>query len=192
MKQISMEDLLIVTFVLIDDWCKSEAYHKPHIGRKAEMTDSEVLTLILAMDFVEFTSERHYLEFIRANYKYLFPDLLDQSQYNRRVRSVVPLLESLRLAWANKLGLAFERYFLKENQKKQLPRFVQRVIGGLRERIEGVYKIAKEGGRTIEHNFAHTLGGLISRILGKIAGLTLRHYLRDFLGIDVMTYRQAC
>ncbi len=43
----------------------------------------------------------------------------------------------------------------KENQKKQLPTFVQRLINGLRERIEGVYKVAKEGGRRIEHTLAH-------------------------------------
>ena len=226
----------------------------------------------------------------------MFPNLLDQSQYNRRARNLAPLLEPLRLAWANKLGLAFEKHFLldttpviavgynrdksrsdflgsaeygycsarklkyfgyklvqlstlnglpgflelvpantderaaanevldslpygalvigdkgfigdnwksgwpeiniltpyKENQKKQLPKFVQRSINSLRERIEGVYKVVKEGGRAIEHNLAHTVGGLISRILGKIAGLTLRHYLRNFFGIDVMTYKQAC
>jgi hypothetical protein len=242
------------------------------------------------------TEQYHPLEFIRANYSYLFPDLLDQSQYNRRARNLIPLLEHLRLAWANKLGLLFEKHLLldttpviaigynrdkkrsdflgsadygycsarklkyfgyklvllstlnglpgflelvpantderiaaneildrlpngslvigdkgligedwksgwpeisiltpyKENQKEQPPTFVQNLISGLRERIEGVYKVAKEGGRAIEHNLAHTVGGLISRILGKIAGLTLRHYLRKFLSIDVMTYKQAC
>lgn len=58
-----MEDLLIVTFVLVDDWYKSEAYHKPLIGKRAEMTDSEVLTLILAMDFLELFKEilRYFL-----------------------------------------------------------------------------------------------------------------------------------
>ncbi|MGZ3632930.1 MAG: hypothetical protein ACXWM7_01195 [Parachlamydiaceae bacterium] len=45
-------------------------------------------------------------------YKYLFPNLLDQSQYNRRARDLTPILESLRLTCANDLGLAFERYFL--------------------------------------------------------------------------------
>ena len=45
------------------------------------MTDSEILVLIMAMSFMEFTSERHYLEFMRANYKYLFPNLLDQRMF---------------------------------------------------------------------------------------------------------------
>lgn len=49
---------------------------------------------------MEFTSERHYLEFIRANYKYLFAHLLDQSQYNRRSRHLAPILDLLRLARA--------------------------------------------------------------------------------------------
>jgi hypothetical protein len=295
MRQISIEELLIVTFVLIDDWYKSQAYQKPLIGRKVEMTDSEILTLIVAMDFLEFTSERHYLEFIRANYKYLFPNLLDQSQYNRRTRSLISVLESLRLKWANDLGLDFEKYFLldttpviavgynrdkrhsdflgsagygycaarklkyfgyklvllsthngipgylelipantderaaadevldrlpigslvigdkgfiggswksrwskiniltskRENQKEQLPKTIGKLINGMRERIEGIYKLAKEGGRAIEHTLAHTVEGLVSRVLGKIAGLTLRQYLRSFLGIDVMTYQQT-
>jgi hypothetical protein len=77
MKQISMEELFTVVFVLIDDWYKSQCYHKSTIGRKEEMTASEILTLIVAMDFLEFTSERRYLEFVRANYKPLFPNILE-------------------------------------------------------------------------------------------------------------------
>jgi hypothetical protein len=38
MKQLSMEDLLIVVFVLVDDWYQSQCYHKPLIGKKEEMT----------------------------------------------------------------------------------------------------------------------------------------------------------
>lgn len=295
MKMLSMEDLLTVVFVLVDDWYQSQYYTKPLIGRKEEMADSEILTLIVAMDFMEFTSERHYLEFIRGNYKYLFPRLLDQSQYNRRARHLTPILDLLRLAWANQLGVAFERHFLldttpviavgyrrdkshsdflgsanygycsarklkyfgyklvmlstvdgipaifelvaanideraaadevldrlppnclvigdkgfigqdwqntwpeiniltqnRENQKEQLPKIVAKWMNGLRERVEGLYKLAKEGGRSIEHNLAHTVEGMVSRVLAKIAGITLRKYLRKFLGIDVMTYQQT-
>jgi hypothetical protein len=295
MKMLSMEDLLIVVFVLVDDWYQCQNYHKSPIGRREEMTDSEILTLMLAMDFMEFTSERHYVEFIRGNYKHLFPKLLDQSQYNRRARCLTPTLNSLRVAWANDLGVTFQKHFLldttpiiavgykrdkshsdflgsanygycaarklkyfgyklvmlstldgtpaifelvpantderaaadevldkippgslvigdkgfvgtdwqstwpeitiltqnRENQKEQLPKSVGRWINGLRERIEGLYKVAKEGGRSIEHNLAHTVEGMVSRVLAKLAGLTLRQYLREFLGIDIMTYQQT-
>ena len=51
---------------------------------------------MLAIDFFEFTSERRFEEFIRANYLALFPKLLDQSQYNRRARRLRYLLNALR------------------------------------------------------------------------------------------------
>jgi Transposase DDE domain len=80
----------------------------------------------------------------------------------------------------------------RENQKGQLPKSVTKWMNGLRERIEGVYNRAKEGGRSLEHNLAHTVEGMVSRILAKITGLTLRKYLRKFLSIDVLTYQRAC
>ncbi len=50
-------------------------------GAKPIFSDSEVITLLL-MDFLPFPGECQFLEFIRAHY--LFPRLLDQSQFHRR------------------------------------------------------------------------------------------------------------
>ena len=50
------------------------------------MSDSEILTLALLMDFLPFPGEIQFLGFIRANYLEWFPNLLDQSQFNRRLR----------------------------------------------------------------------------------------------------------
>jgi len=58
------------------------------VGSKPEFSDNEMLTLMLAIDFFAFTSERRFVEFIRANYLTQFPKLFDQSQYNRRARSL--------------------------------------------------------------------------------------------------------
>ena len=71
-----------------------------------------MLTIMLAIDFFEFTSERRYLAFIRANYRELFPKLLDQSQFNRRARSLRYLLNELRQDWARELGVQWENHFL--------------------------------------------------------------------------------
>ena len=65
------------------------------MGVAPTFSDSEMLTLMVAIDFFEFTSERHYHAFIQANYLDLFPHLLDQSQYNRRARSLRFLLNAL-------------------------------------------------------------------------------------------------
>ncbi len=114
MRTILMEELLLVTFVLVDDWYnkKGQSFLKGKVGNKLTFSDSEVLTLMLAIDFFEFTSERRFLAFIRANYLYLFTDLLDQSQFNRRARNLRYILNELRIDWAKELGVQWENHFL--------------------------------------------------------------------------------
>jgi Transposase DDE domain len=111
---ISIADLLLVTFCLVDDWYQrtGASLLGRTVGSKPEFSDSEMLTLMLAIDFFEFTSERRFVAFIRANYLALFPQLLDQSQYNRRARSLRYLLNELRKDWAAELGVQFEKHFL--------------------------------------------------------------------------------
>jgi hypothetical protein len=111
---ISIPDLMLVTLVLVDDWYqrKGARWLGRTVGSKPEFSDSEMLTLMLAIDFFEFTSERRFVEFVRANYLALFPKLLDQSQYNRRARSLRYLLNELRKDWTAELGVQFEEHFL--------------------------------------------------------------------------------
>ena len=48
------------------------------------MSDSEILTLGVIMDYLPFPGETQFIGFIRANYGQWFPHLLEQSQYCRR------------------------------------------------------------------------------------------------------------
>jgi hypothetical protein len=293
---ISIEELLLVTFVLVDDWYEQKGKYLlgRTVGAKPIFSDSEVLTLMLAIDFFEFTSERRYLAFIRANYLNLFPKLLDQSQYNRRARNLRLLLNELRKDWAKELEVQWENHFLldttpvivvgyrrdkshsnfrgsaeygycaarrmkyfgyklvmlttldgtpysfelvpantderdaadeildtlpfdssvwsdkgfigedwqtqwaeqgihiwtpkRENQHEQNPAWFDQLLNQVRERIEGAYDILKEGGRSVEHTLAITIDGLCSRIIAKISSVTLRLFLRQFYGIDTLTY----
>lgn len=111
---ISIEELFLITFVLVDDWYEQKGQYLlgRTVGSKPTFSDSEMLTLMLAIDFFEFTSERRYRAFIAANYRHLFPQLLDQSQYNRRARSLRYLLNELRQDWARELGVQWENHFL--------------------------------------------------------------------------------
>ena len=111
---ISIDELLLVVFCLVDDWYQRQGARLlgRTVGAKPTFSDSEMLTLMLAIDFFEFTSERRFVAFLRANYLALFPQLLDQSQYNRRARSLRYLLNALREDWAADLGVQFERHFL--------------------------------------------------------------------------------
>jgi len=296
MATISIEELFLVTYVLVDSWYQQKGKYLlgRTVGTNPTFSDSEMLTLMLAIDFFEFTSERRYRAFVQANYLTLFPHLLDQSQYNRRARSLRFLLNELRKAWVSELGLCWENHFLldttpvpvvgyrrdkshshfrgsaeygycaarrlhyfgyklvmlttlaglpygfelvpantdereaadeilvtlppgsnawsdkgfldaewqaawqtegiyvwtakRDNQQLQNPPQFDQLLNQVRERIEGTFDLLKEGGRSVEKTLALTLEGLCTRIIAKISSVTLRLFLRKFLGIDVLSY----
>lgn len=116
MTMIDAPTLLTIIFVLVDDWMQEKGNRLiPALpGPKPTFSDSEMLTLLLAMDYFPYPGEQPFLGFIRANYLHLFPKLLDQSQFNRRARRLEGLIEQLRRSWVNELGANFERTFLMD------------------------------------------------------------------------------
>ena len=66
MTSITASDLLTIIFVLVDDWYQAHGvrYLKGKAGAKPEFSDSEVITLLLAMDFIPFPSETQFLGYI--------------------------------------------------------------------------------------------------------------------------------
>jgi hypothetical protein len=118
MESITVSDLLTIIFVLVDDWYQEYGLQllKGKAGTKPEFRDSEVITLLLAMDFIPFPSETQFLGFIRANYLSLFPNLLDQSQFNRRARGLRLLVEQLRRFWLSQLGVVTQTCFLLDTK----------------------------------------------------------------------------
>ena len=83
------------------------------------MSDSEIMTLLLAMDYLPFPGETVFLGFIRGNYQQWFPNLLDPRQFNRRLRKLDGMLEKLRQSWVEQLGRLSEKYFILDT--KPLP-----------------------------------------------------------------------
>jgi hypothetical protein len=113
-----METLLTIIYILVDDWYQAKGHKllKGKPGAKPVFSDSEVITLMLAMDFIPFPGETQFLGFMRANYLALFPKLLDQSQFNRRARGLRLLLEQLRREWIVQLGVLGETQFLLDTK----------------------------------------------------------------------------
>ena len=118
MTSITVSDLLTILYILVDDWYQAEGINflKGKPGAKPEFSDSEVITLLLTMDFIPFPSETQFLAYIRANYLALFPKLLDQSQYNRRARSLRLLVEQLRRSWLVQLGVLQQGSYLLDTK----------------------------------------------------------------------------
>jgi len=115
---VDFETLLTIIYVLVDDWYRHSGRRllKGKRGAKPIFSDSEVITLLLAMDYLPFPGETQFLGFIRANYLRLFPELVDQSQFNRRVRDLRLLVEELRRHWAILLGVTFHSQFLLDTK----------------------------------------------------------------------------
>ena len=73
-------------------------------GRRAELADSEVLTLAILAQWPRFRSERDFWRFASAHLRAYFPNLCTQSQFNRRVRALEPELRALQWSLAEKLS----------------------------------------------------------------------------------------
>jgi hypothetical protein len=113
-----MVSVLTTILVLVDDWyiSKGQALLQGKPGAKPEFKDSEVMTLMLAQDFIPYPGETQYLGYIRANYGREFPKLVDQSQYNRRARSLRHLIEMLRREWLSELGVVDPKRLLLDTK----------------------------------------------------------------------------
>lgn len=118
MTSISISDILTIIFVLVDDWYQSCGYKylTGKAGAKPVFRDSEVITLMLAQDYIPYPSETQFIGFIRANYLSLFPNLLDQSQFNRRARALRLLVEQLRRYWIQQKGWHLQAQYLLDTK----------------------------------------------------------------------------
>jgi len=136
MNRIDFETLLVTVFVIVDDWYQKAIPPRNHLpGVKPKLSDSEILTLALIMDYLPFPGETQFLSFMEANYGCWFPNLLEQSrrlhlpkrkvpaatvgQFNRRLRRLEGKLEALRRSWVKQLGVLEEVNFLIDT--KPLP-----------------------------------------------------------------------
>jgi hypothetical protein len=100
--------------VRVDDWyqAKGHALLKGRPGAKPVFSDSEMITLMLAEDLIPYRGEQQFVSYMRANHRALFPKLVDQSQFNRRARSLHGLVEALRRDWLVELGIERINHFL--------------------------------------------------------------------------------
>ncbi len=102
---VDIETIFFLVFILVDNWYKKYGCRllEGKSGAKPVFSDSELITLVIMMDFIPFPSERQFYAFIKANYQYLFPKMVDRSQFNRRARHLRLVIEEFRRHWVSKL-----------------------------------------------------------------------------------------
>ena len=92
-----LELLLVSLYVAIDDWWAAKRPSAPRgPGRPVLLSESEVLTLAVLAQWPRWRSERDFWRFADAHLRPYFPNLLSQSQLNRRIRALEPELRALQ------------------------------------------------------------------------------------------------
>jgi transposase len=77
----------------------------------------------------------------------------------------------------------------RENQQHQHSPSLKRLIGRLRQRIEGVFHEIQNTGRNPERLLNKTVTGFTTHIAAKITSHTLRLLLRRQFGINIQTFQ---
>jgi hypothetical protein len=84
----ALDALVIALYVEIDDFLEPRSGP----GRPPKLTDAELIALAVAQVFLGLPNDRQFLALARYRLGHLFPELIDQSNYNRRLRSLAPAI----------------------------------------------------------------------------------------------------
>jgi hypothetical protein len=90
----SLETLVVAAYVFA---CSLSI---PRPGPAGRVTDQELIALAVAQAITGLVSDRQFLGTVGRLLPGFFPDLPDQSQYNRRLRRLTPWITSVQLAVA--------------------------------------------------------------------------------------------
>jgi len=78
---------------------------RPRVGIAPKISDAELLTLAVMQALLGFTSETRWLRYARAQLLGMFPQLPQQSGYNKRLRKLAPTMTWLIGALAAQTGI---------------------------------------------------------------------------------------
>lgn len=99
--EVVWQEILTVTFILTDD--ASQKIDKDFFPNRKYapkggplFADSEVITIALFSEMVFGGDEAKTLHFIRQYHLELFPNLLDETRYNRRRRQLTEMMDEIR------------------------------------------------------------------------------------------------
>ncbi|MFF2936386.1 hypothetical protein ACFVUX_42740 [Streptomyces mirabilis] len=89
-----LESLATALYVKTDDLLKESPHlapWRPTVGIAPQLTDAELVTLAMMQAILGFTSEAKWLRHARSHLRHLFPYLLKQPGYNKRLRKAAEL-----------------------------------------------------------------------------------------------------
>jgi len=93
-----LEALVVAAYVFADEYPVAA---RP--GRRAKVSDAELVALAVCQAAMGISSDRQFLGLVERILPGWFPHLPEQSQYNRRLRSLVELISAVQLRLAHLL-----------------------------------------------------------------------------------------
>lgn len=98
--KMDQETLLIEIYCKVDALLKQDTFvnalHRS--GRKPVFSDTELITVSVFQEFTSFHKEDDYWNYCTAHLMSYFPDLCDRTQYNRRRKSLMNIINMIRVA----------------------------------------------------------------------------------------------
>src|SRR2546423_3307409 len=106
--RLDVDTFLVTVYCVIDDLSQEAfAAHKPvRRGAEPEMSDSEVLTVVVLTQWQQSRSESAFLGYVRHHWRVYFPRVLSQSAFNRRARDLMGVLCALGPVLSQRLDQA--------------------------------------------------------------------------------------
>jgi len=113
-----LDTLLLALYVeLTDHLMSSLGFARPALGGVPEVTDAELVCLAVAQAHLGYGSERRWLRIAPRLVEHLFPRLLSQPKYNRRLRALSGLMLQAMRYLAERTDASFDVVRLMDSTK---------------------------------------------------------------------------
>ena len=103
----NLKDFFLVCYVIIDDIYKRIIPEEIKFRRnytQAKLSDSEIITLAIVGEIHGTSSEKSWINYVKKNFKELFPDLCHRTRFNRTRRNLESVINEIRKEISNYLA----------------------------------------------------------------------------------------
>lgn len=94
-----LKDFFTVVFVLIDDVYNeiipSEIKNRRNIS-DSKLSDSEIISISIVGEAITVDSEKAWFNFVKKNFKDLFPNICDRTRFNRTKRNLYSVIREIQ------------------------------------------------------------------------------------------------
>ena len=122
----NMEDFILISYVMIDELYKQyapqEVTKRKNVS-KVKLSDSEIITISICGELAGIESENSWYNFVKKNYRYLFPDLCCRSKFNRKRRDLLQVTELIREKLFRFFNVGSHDYYIVDSLPLEVCKF---------------------------------------------------------------------